>query len=252
MQKIYKTHLFIFNEIKGVQLFALFMIVASAGFMLDFVKNPFTLGMILLAFLPILQYSVGPFMSNANTNAHLIKSLDSFFSYLPFSEREKFLLILTDKIYISLPASFVVAYLSTNKNFNLVEFLIVGFGLLFLFIGQNLYMYRMSKYNEVDRQLGSHFYFKWILSMGRGMLLHAITIAIYQLLPKFSQAFFIVSTLFFVFQISMYFWKSQAYEKDAHKISTKLITQSGPVLFCCMICVVATSLLFLCFQAQPK
>lgn len=252
MQKIYKTHLFIFNEIKSVQLFALFMIIVSAGFMLDFVKNPFTLGMLLLGFLPIFQYSIGPFMSNANPNAHLIKSLDSFFSYLPFSEREKFLLILTDKIYISLPASFIVAYLYTKKNFNLVEFLIVGFGLLFLFIGQNLYMYRISKYNEVDRQLVSHFYFKWILSMGRGMLLHAIPIAIYQLLPKSSQAFFIVSSLFFVFQISMYFWKSQAYEKNAHKLSIKLITQSVPVLFCCTICVVATSVLLLCFHAQPK
>ena len=182
MQKIYRTHWFIFNEIKSVQFLALLVFIMCAGYLQSFSKSSFYLEMVLLILLPVIQYSVGPFRGQAHVNPHLIKSMDTFFSYLPFSEKEKLIFIISDKFYIFLPISFTAAYLSTLKNFNVLDFFFISLGLIFLSVAQNVYMYSISKYNEVDRQLSHHLYFRYLLALGRNMLVICVPLAIMQLL----------------------------------------------------------------------
>lgn len=239
MKKLIYTHWFIFNIFKIKILFLYLALVFLFALILKdaiILKNS---DIILLIFGIItvditLKSELG--MTTRKMTLFPNRPQSVFFSRIPYTKKEIFILLLTDKFYISLPLAVLNSYLGWILFKSNISATIICAGFLLLAMSHNFHYHRLSVLLSVDLPRSLNLTTK-MLTLGRILpyYMYEIIILILGLLlcEKFQSSFplLVVGIFNLVGQIFLHFLLVENYEIKVKKFFYEVFATAIPLTF---------------------
>lgn len=236
MKKILNTHKFIFLENRKMFVVLILICALLRVVYSDDLNNKESVGSFIimsLVFYLILTGMLG--ISNRRAlyyNSPQAKTMN-FFNRLPFSRKELFILVITEKFYFYIILSIAYSFL-IFQNKPEISTSLFFLSSIFFFIGQNLSVYRMNVFNEVDLKRRTKFQGRLIV-VGRFSLMlttflgPVIVSVINSFTERSALPILITSIVYLGINLLLHFLFVEDYEFKGRKLSVQLMFQTLPV-----------------------
>lgn len=236
MKKLVHTHWFTFNENKLQIFIFLSLVTLLCAF---YSVNPASKQDVYYIFIGCymgdmaLRFSFGVIHHRLQQHVPVAR-VSNFFHRLPYTKKEIFILILTEKFYTYIPFSLAYTYgallLYKDKNLSLIP-LFLSF--MLISISHNFQFYRLSVFANVDAPRASKIY-QMGLGFGRGVLLVFYPAFILVLGLSITAStnnalyFLVISLLSLIIQIALHFLIVENYERKGRTFIYQFIGQFIP------------------------